>query len=214
MAVCVLDYHKGNLMSVARGLDRAGADVVVSDDPEVAAASDGLVIPGVGAFADAMGYMEASGQAEAVAHAHGRGVPILGICLGMQLFCSRGREGSEGWRPGLGFLSGGCTRLESGHLKVPHVGWDELDITPLGRACPLLVGVGEGSHMYFTHSFALDGGCDPDVVCAKTHYARSFPSVVWSGNLFGCQFHPEKSSGAGRPILENFVALVKGGLPL
>lgn len=214
MAICVLDYHKGNLMSVARGLARAGAEVVVSDDPETIAASDGLVIPGVGAFADAMDFMEASGQDEAVGAARGRGVPILGICLGMQLFCSRGREGAQGWRAGLGYLAGGCSRLESSRLKVPHVGWDELDLTDLGRACPLLAGVGEGSHVYFTHSFALDDDCDPSVVCAKTHYARSFASVVWQDNLFGCQFHPEKSSGAGRPILENFVALVRGGLPL
>lgn len=210
MAVVVLDYHKGNLSSVARGLVRAGGMAEVSDDPAAVAAADGVVIPGVGAFADAMDYMEESGQAAAVVEAVGRGVPVMGICLGMQLFFERGHEGVEGFRPGLGLLAGSCTRLESSRLKVPHVGWDQLDITARGRECPLLAGVAEGSHMYFTHSYAVEGA-DEDVVCAKTHYARSFPSVVWRGNVFGCQFHPEKSSAAGMPILENFVSVVQSG---
>ena len=234
-AIVVIDYHKGNLSSVRRGLMRAGwDDVVISDDPAAIRDAAGLVLPGVGSFYDAIEFMRESGQDEAVLEAIGRGVPFLGICLGLQLLCERGDEGvpaeadvpaetagvpaSAGvpdasggpWTPGLGVLAGSVTRLESARLKVPHVGWDQLHVTEEGRDCPLLAGVPEGANVYFTHSYAVADDADASQVAARTHYVRSFPCVAWRGNVFGCQFHPEKSSATGLMILRNFVSIVKG----
>lgn len=234
--IVVIDYHKGNLSSVARGLDRAGATAAVSDRPELIAGADGMILPGVGSFYDAISFMEKSGQADAVLEAVGRGVPFLGICLGQQLLFERGDEGvpvdaplraaadaaGSGLRPGdafedggvrwvrgLGVLRGSCVRLDGRRLKVPHVGWDQVHPTERGAACPLLAGFPEGANMYFTHSYAVEGA-DPGDVAARTHYTRSFPSVVARGTVFGCQFHPEKSSSRGLAILQNFVSIVKG----
>ena len=226
--IVVVDYHKGNLSSVARGLARAGAAACTSDDPEQIRNADGLVIPGVGAFYDAIAFMRQSGEADAVLDAVAAGTPLLGICLGLQLFFERGNEGvpaDEGadadddaservggpWVDGLGIMRGSCTRLESSRLKVPHVGWDQVHLTPHGRVCPLLRGVPEGANAYFTHSYALDEDVDPLVVTCRTHYVRSFASAVWRDNVYGVQFHPEKSSAVGLTILRNYVDLVRGG---
>lgn len=213
-AVAVVDYHKGNLSSVARGLEAAGARPLVTDDPAAIAGADAVVLPGVGSFGDASAFMRESGQAEAVRASIDAGAPFLGICLGMQLLFERGDEVGHAAPAGstvegLGVLRGSCARLASTRLKVPHVGWDQLDLTPVGERCPILAGVGEGRTMYFTHSFALADDVDPAVVCARTHYVRSFASVVWRDNVFGCQFHPEKSSGAGASILEAFVGVAR-----
>lgn len=211
--IVVVDYHKGNLLSVARGIADAGAEALVTDDPDAIAAADALVLPGVGAFGDAMAYMGPSGQADAIRDAVAAGAPFLGICLGLQLLFERGSE-CEGadWAQGLGILKGSVTRLESGRLKVPHVGWDQVHLTDHGRACPLFAGVPEGANVYFTHSYALADDVDPSVVAARTHYTRSFASAVWSGNVFGVQFHPEKSSAMGLAILKNFVGVAQKGV--
>lgn len=210
--IVVIDYHKGNLSSVERGLVEAGGSALVTDDPAAIASAHALVLPGVGSFGDAMAYLRESGQREAILSALGRGVPFLGICLGLQLLLERGNETGDGsWEEGLGVVAGSATRLESSRLKVPHVGWDQLDLTPHGRACPLFDGVAEGAHVYFTHSFALADDVPPEVVTARTHYARSFASAVWDGaNTYGVQFHPEKSSAVGLRILRNFVRLAGG----
>lgn len=240
--VVVIDYHKGNLSSVRRGLMRAGyEDVVVSDDPAQIAAASGLVLPGVGSFYDAISFIHESGQDKAIFDAVSRGVPFLGICLGLQLLYERGDEdvpadgeavqandaygaglvpgtvfetAGEGgetrrWVRGLGILSGSSTRLDSRRLKVPHVGWDQAHLTAEGQGCPLLAGFAEGANVYFTHSYAVSGDADPAHVAARTHYVRSFPCVAWDGNVFGCQFHPEKSSATGLAILRNFVSIVR-----
>ena len=234
-SIVVIDYHKGNLSSVARGLARAGADATVSDRPEQIAAAGAMVLPGVGSFFDAVTFMAQSGQADAVLEALGRGVPFLGICLGQQLLFERGDEGvpadapcraatddagsnlrsgdvfeagGKRWVRGLGVLRGGCTRLDGSRLKVPHVGWDQVHPTEEGAANPLLAGFLEGANMYFTHSYAVEGE-NPADVAARTHYTRSFPSAIAHGNVFGCQFHPEKSSALGLAILRNFVSIAK-----
>ena len=154
------------------------------------------------------------------------GTPLLGICLGLQLFFERGNEGvpaDEGvaadggtpeqadgpWVDGLGIMRGSCTRLESSRLKVPHVGWDQVHMTPAGSADPLLVGFAEGANMYFTHSYAVADDADAADVLARTHYTRSFPCIARHGNVWGCQFHPEKSSALGQRILKNFVNIVE-----
>ena len=220
MAIVVIDYHKGNLSSVVRGLVRAGAEAYASDDPEAIASAEGLVLPGVGAFADAMDYMDGSGQSDAVRDAVAGGAPFLGICLGVQLLFDRGDEGVPGGvgdcsgatRPGLGILPGSVARLRSERLKVPHVGWDTLDLAPAAGECPLLADVPWGANTYFTHSYVLAGDVDPAIVMAKTHYAVTFPSAIWGGprrNVYGTQFHPEKSSWVGHRILRNFTAIVE-----
>lgn len=216
MPIVVIDYHKGNLSSVRRGLMRAGwDDVVISDDPAAIRVAAGLVLPGVGAFYDAITFMRGSGQDAAVLAAVAAGTPILGICLGLQLLLGRGDEGvprdapGAPWVTGLGLLGGSCTRLDSARLKVPHVGWDQLHVTEEGRACPLLAGVPEGANVYYTHSYAAADDVDSAQVAARTHYTRSFAGVMWEGNVFGCQFHPEKSSGTGLAILRNYVSIVR-----
>ena len=234
--IVIVDYHKGNLSSVARGLARAGeCEATIADSPDEIGRAAGIVLPGVGSFYDAISFMAESGQAAVVCEALAAGVPFLGICLGQQLLFERGDEGvpanaplceaadpagsnlrpgdvfeAEGrrWVRGLGVLSGSCTRLDGSRLKVPHVGWDQVHPTKAGAASALLAGFPEGANMYFTHSYVVDGA-DPADVAARTHYVQSFPSVVAHGTVFGCQFHPEKSSGRGLEILRNFVGIVR-----
>ena len=207
--IVVVDYHKGNLSSVVRGLARAGAAACTSDDPEQIRNADGL-----------------QGDTSVADDIDAAGIPLLGICLGLQLFFERGNEGvpaDEGvvadgsaseqaggpWVDGLGIMRGSCTRLKSSRLKVPHVGWDQVHMTPAGAADPLLTGFAEGANMYFTHSYAVADDADAADVLARTHYTRSFPCIVRHGNVWGCQFHPEKSSALGQRILKNFVNIVE-----
>ena len=222
--IVVIDYHKGNLSSVERGLAAVGARVLVSDDPEKIKGAAGLVLPGVGSFGDAMSFMRKSGQADAVRKAIDAGVPFLGICLGLQLLFERGSERTvnansaiartlveqplTAWVEGLGVFPGECTRLVSTRLKVPHVGWNQVDFTERGASCALLEGVANGANFYYTHSYAAETA-DDDIVMARTHYVRSFPAVVARGNVYGCQFHPEKSSATGLTILRNFAEIVE-----
>ena len=209
--IAVVDYHKGNLSSVARGLERAGATATVTDDPDALASADAIVLPGVGAFADAMAFMRESGQAEALVDQMGEGKPMLGICLGLHLLFEHGHEGAaDAPCPGLGVLSGSVTRLESTRLKVPHMGWDQLMLTDHGRACPLFAHVDDGANVYYTHSYALADNVDPAIVATRSLYTRGFASGVWADNIVGLQFHPEKSSGVGELILRGFIDMVKG----
>lgn len=214
--ILVVDYHKGNLLSVARSLSSVGAAVSVSDDPEDILSAKGIVLPGVGSFEDATTYMRQSGEADAIVRAIRKGTPFLGICLGMQVLLARGHEHSgsaawgDSWIPGLGVLSGSVTKLEDTRLKVPHVGWDQIHLTEVGRRCPLFVDVPEGANLYFTHSYAVADDVAEEYVAARTHYARSFPSALWHGTVYGVQFHPEKSSSAGLTVLRNFLHIVRG----
>ena len=248
--IAVVDYHKGNLSSVVRGLARAGAAAYATDNPDEIRSAEGLVLPGVGSFYDAIAYMSESGQDRAVMDAVADGAPFLGICLGQQLLLERGDEGvpvagdnegagggavavpcsdDPGWRGdglapgtvfeaagrrwvrGLGLIAGSCTRLDGSRLKVPHVGWDQIHLVGAGAsesACPLFDDVAEGANMYFTHSFAAGQDTGPAVVAARTHYTRSFASAIWKDRVFGCQFHPEKSSAHGLQVLRNFASIV------
>ena len=222
-SIVVVDYHKGNLSSVVRGLSRAGARAQASDSPEDIRAADAVVLPGVGSFYDAIAFMQESGEAQAVLDAIDKGTPFLGICLGLQLLFERGDEGVPEDAPaalaedamGSNLAPAEVFEASSTRLKVPHVGWDQVHLTDNGRACELLRDFPEGANMYFTHSYAVDADACAADVAAHTHYARSFPCVVARGNVFGCQFHPEKSSSRGLDILKNFVAIAaaeqKGG---
>ncbi len=213
--IVVIDYHKGNLSSMARALREAGADVLVTDDPSaIDNQAAGLVLPGVGAFADAIAFMSLSGQASAVRRAVGRGVPFLGVCLGLQLIFEQGTEGAGDYGlervRGLGILPGEAFRLPgSATAKVPHVGWNTADLTPAAASCPLFEGVGPDDHFYFTHSYYCKPA-EPSMVMATTTHAEPFASAVWDGyRVFGTQFHPEKSSSAGARVMRNFVGIVR-----
>ena len=214
--IVVVDYHKGNLQSVVRGVNAAGGHAFASDEPADIDRAAAVILPGVGAFEDAMAYMRQSGQADAIVGRIGAGVPFLGICLSLHLLFQRGAERSAGhrgngeWVGGLSVLEGSVARLESSRLKVPHVGWDQAHLTEHGRRCPLFVDVPEGANVYFTHSYATTDDIDGGIVAATTHYACSFASGVWKDNVFGVQFHPEKSSHAGMRILSNFVNVARG----
>jgi glutamine amidotransferase len=203
-SVVVVDYGLGNLRSVTSGLERAGADVEISDDPAELATADGIVLPGVGAFRE--GVENAGPYREALLEAAEAGTPVFGICLGMQMLLTTSEEADragEGDVEGLDLVPGRNRRFD-GDLKVPHMGWNELAVE---RDHPLVEGV-DGEYAYFVHSYyaAPDDG---SATVASTDYGTDFPSIVAddSGTVFGTQFHPEKSGETGLRILRNFVAI-------
>jgi glutamine amidotransferase len=201
--IAIVDYKMGNLRSVEKGFAAAGvAGAVVTGDPRVLAAAGGIVLPGVGAFRDAAANLAASGLTDVLRERVAAGVPLLGICLGMQLLATVGLEDGE-WE-GLGLVPGVCERL-SGGVKVPHIGWNTVDY-PTGSA--LFAGIDEGSAFYFVHSYHLMPE-DPGAVIGCTEYGVPFASAVASGNVFGVQFHPEKSSERGLALLRDFATIVE-----
>lgn len=216
--IAVVDYHKGNLMSVERGIEAAGGEALITDDADVIARAEGIVLPGVGAFADASATMIELGQLDAIRARIAEGAPFLGICLGMHLLFEEGTEGapeeddeeSSHNARGLAVLPGVVCRMprvdaEGNAYKIPHVGWNTV---ALSEDCPLFDGIPSGEYFYFTHSYIAPTG--PFVVGGTAH-SVAFPSAVQYGErCFGVQFHPEKSSDAGAAVLRNFVRIVEG----
>ena len=213
--IAVVDYAKGNLRSVQKGLEVAGArDVRIVTDPADIAAADAVVLPGVGAFADASRFMLESGQMEAVREAIQVGKPFLGICLGLHLLFEAGTEHVEPGKDlpqGLGIIPGVCDIMPKADdtgvaYKVPQMGWNSVQFAD-GCSTPLLDGIREGEFFYFTHSFIAP---DNPYTQATTTHSTTFPCFVdVGGTCFGIQFHPEKSSDAGLKVMSNFVRLVK-----
>ena len=202
--VVVVDYGLGNLRSATRGLERAGASVEISDDPDRFLDADGVVLPGVGAFRE--GVENAGPFRDALVEVAERGTPLFGICLGMQMLLTDSEEAEragQGEAKGLDLVPGTNVRFH-GDEKVPHMGWNELDVQ---RDHPLVEGV-DGEYAYFVHSYYAVPE-DDDAVVATTDYGVEFPSVIANeaGNVFGTQFHPEKSGETGLRILRNFVDL-------
>jgi len=200
--VVVVDYGLGNLRSVTRGLERAGAGVTITDDPGALDTADGIVLPGVGAFSE--GMENAGPFRDALVAAAGEGRPVFGICLGMQMLLSGSEEADhvgQGDAEGLDIVPGRNVRFD-GDLTVPHMGWNELAVR---RDHPLVEGV-DGEYAYFVHSYYAEPDDDAAVV-ATTDYGGGFASIVVNeaGNVFGTQFHPEKSGETGLAILRNFV---------
>ena len=208
--IAVIDYCKGNLKSVERGLRGVGADARITDSPEAIREADALVLPGVGSFADAARTMMRTGQMDAVREAIAAGKPFLGICLGQHLLFEAGTEhaGVEGSVAGLGVIEGRADRMPAHDAKgcaykIPHVGWNSIEFEE--GVSPLFTGIEPGEHFYFTHSYIAP---ESDATIATTTHSLTFPSAVQVGDrVFGVQFHPEKSSTAGAQLLKNFVEL-------
>ncbi len=205
-SVVVVDYGLGNLRSVTRGLERAGAAVEITDDPDAFEAADGIVLPGVGAFRE--GVENADPIREDLLAAVDRGQPLFGICLGMQMLLTSSEEGTtdgESAVEGLNLVPGTNVRFAEGQ-KVPHMGWNELSVE---RDHPLVEGV-DGEYAYFVHSYYAVPD-DEGATVATTDYEREFPSIVANeaGTVFGTQFHPEKSGETGLQILRNFVDICR-----
>ena len=202
--IAVIDYGAGNLLSVRKALDYIGAENTVTADKAEIEAADAVILPGVGAFGDAMACLHDSGLFETVKAAALSDTPFLGICLGLQMLFQKSEEtkGVEG----LSVLEGEICRfpLDMG-LKIPQIGWNSIEITP---ECPLFRGVENGAYVYFVHSYYLQAD-DEGIVKATTEYGTHIHASVEKDNVFGCQFHPEKSSETGMQILRNFIAKTK-----
>ncbi len=200
--IAIIDYGRGNLRSVQKGFEKVGHQAVVTGDPAEVAAAGKVVLPGVGAFEDAMAELGRRGLIEPVLDAIRRDKPFLGICLGLQLLFERSYENGE--HQGFGVLGGEVVRFElPPEYSVPHMGWNQLSIP---RRPPLLEGIDEGTHFYFVHSYYVVP-TDPEAIAAETDYGGPFCSMIWRGNMFATQFHPEKSQSEGLKILKNFAEL-------
>lgn len=200
--VTVVDYGLGNLASVAGALRHLGHEPAVTTDAGEVARAERLILPGVGAFGDGMARLAARGLADAIHAFAATGRPLLGICLGLHLLARESEE--HGLHAGLGLLPGRVVRLtpDDPALRVPHVGWNDVNRT---RDCPLLEGIPDGALFYHVHGYRLVAD-DPVIVVAETDHGGRFPSVVRHGNLFATQFHPEKSQRHGLALLGNFMA--------
>lgn len=198
--IAVIDYGAGNLFSVCNALRYLNLAHIVSHEAAEIEAADGIILPGVGAFADAMEKLTAAGLVELL-KTEAEKKPFLGICLGHQLLFEEGHE--FGVTKGLGLLPGVVRELDAHGQKLPHIGWNTAH---LRHACPLTEGIADDSYFYYVHSFCAD--TDARYVALETVYGEPFPGMVWRDQIFGCQFHPEKSGEVGLSILKNFGRLV------
>jgi glutamine amidotransferase len=198
--VILIDAGTGNLRSVQKALESAGANVRRTDDPQKVLSGDRVVLPGVGAFADFMSGLRATGIEDAVKEIAGRGTPLLGICVGMQAFFEVGEE--MGDHEGLGLLKGTVLRFDDSlSIKIPHTGWNQVEQR---KDALLFKEVNEGSYVYFNHSYYCQADDSSDVI-AETDYGIRYACAVRRENVFGVQFHPEKSQQVGLQILKNFL---------
>ena len=198
--IAVIDYGVGNLFSLCSSLDAIGAETVVTCDPDVVRAADKIILPGVGAFSDAIAKLRESGMDKLIIEEANRGKPLFGICLGMQMLFEKSYEYGE--HDGLGLLHGSVVGMEGrlpSELKIPHIGWNYLKFD---REHPLFKYINEGDFVYFVHSYyAVD--CDESLI-ASTEYGKMLTAAVALGNVAGTQFHPEKSGEVGLKILKAF----------
>ncbi len=200
--IAIVDYQMGNLRSVQKGFEKVGHAAVVTGDPDEVARADKIVLPGVGAFRDAIAELRQRGLDQPICEAIHGGKPFLGICLGLQLLFDVSYE--DGQYEGLGVLRGEVRRFDvPPDYKVPHMGWNQAMIR---RRAPALEGIAEGAHFYFVHSYHVVPD-DSDLVSIQVDYHRPFCAAVWRDNLFAVQFHPEKSQADGLRLLRNFAQL-------
>lgn len=201
MAIAIVDYGMGNLHSVSKAVERLGYQPLVTGEREELLAADGIILPGVGAFGDAMEQLREASLDSVMKEAAESGKPLLGICLGMQLLFSRSEE--HGKYEGLDILPGSVVRFAGGDYKVPHMGWNSLQFEK--REHPLFAGLEEG-HVYFVHSYHVLPEVQADLL-AVTDYGQPVTVIVGRGSVYGMQFHPEKSGELGMSLLRNFLAL-------
>ena len=200
--IAIIDYDAGNIKSVEKALQFLGEDVCITRDPDTILQAEKVILPGVGAFGDAMDKLHGYGLVDVIHDVVKKQTPFLGICLGLQLLFERSDE-SKGVE-GLGILKGEICRIPDGEgLKIPHIGWNSLEYPNPGR---LFRGIPEESYVYFVHSYYLKAA-DEKIVTATTEYGVKIHASVEQGNVFACQFHPEKSSETGIRILKNFVEI-------
>ena len=199
--ITILDYSVNNLRSVQKAFEHLGHQTLVTSDPETVARAEKLVLPGVGAFGEAMRNLRAKNLVEPICEAASNGQHVMGVCLGMQLLFDWSEE--LGLHQGLGILEGKIEKFPAqSDLKVPHMGWSELHFP---RESRLFAGLPQGEMCYFVHSY--HARCDAEVIAASAHHGAEFVAGVERGNVMGAQFHPEKSSAAGLKILDNFARL-------
>ena len=198
--LAIVDYGAGNLFSVQNALVYLNETFCTTRDPAVLQSCDGILLPGVGAFPDAMRRLEEMGLVP-VLQQEARKKPLLGICLGMQILFEQGYEFQM--TAGLGLIPGKVRRIQAPGLKIPHMGWNDLKIL---HTCPLSDGLQEGDYVYFVHSYCAQ--TPEEYISCATWYGEQIPALVWSGNVYGAQFHPEKSGEVGLRILKNFAKLV------
>lgn len=200
--IAIIDYGMGNLRSVQKALEAVGEAAVVTSDPGEVRAASKVVLPGVGAIADAVAELKRTGLGEAFVEAVRAGKPALGVCLGLQLLFERSEE--DGEHPGLGLIPGRVVRFDpKPGLKIPHMGWNTLRIR---RPAPLFRDLPENPAVYFVHSYHVVPD-DPEVIAAETDYPDPFVAAIWADNLIACQFHPEKSQRVGLQMYRNFAAI-------
>lgn len=202
--IAIIDYDAGNLKSVEKALHYLGQESIITRDRDEILGADKVILPGVGSFGDAMGKIRDYGLEEVIHQVVEKDIPFLGICLGLQLMFESSEE-SHGVS-GLGILKGRILRIpDKEGLKIPHIGWNSLHLTNNGR---LFEGLEENSYVYFVHSYYLKAE-EPEIVKASAWYGTDIHASVEKGNIFACQFHPEKSSDVGLHILKNFAELGK-----
>ncbi len=199
--IAIIDYGAGNLFSVKNALDYLHVANRITDNPQELAAADGLILPGVGAFRDAMTMLNDSGFTPVIKEQVAAGKPLLGICLGMQMLFEKGYEFGE--TDGLGLIPGCVQLIDGGGLKIPHMGWNDLTLL---HQCPLSADIANGDYVYFVHSYRAETR-DAYISC-YTMYNEKIPALVFRDNVYGAQFHPEKSGQVGMDILKNFAKLV------
>jgi len=200
--ITILDYGMGNLRSVQKGFEKVGHEAVVTDDPAEVRRAAKVVLPGVGAFEDAMAELGRRELIEPVLETIDSGKPFLGICLGLQLLFDKSHEHGE--HRGLGVIPGEVVHFDlPSEYSVPHMGWNQAQIR---RPAPILEGIEEGTYFYFVHSYYVVPQ-DPEVVAIETDYGGPFCAMIWRDNLYATQFHPEKSQADGLRVLKNFAAL-------
>lgn len=197
----IIDYGMGNLRSVEKALEAVGGRPLISGDPDTVKNAGRLILPGVGAFGDAMANLKRMKLDEAIRHAALGGAPLLGLCLGLQLLFTRSEE--FGSHEGLCLIPGTVQKIDEPGLRVPHVGWNQIEGA---RPNPLLEGIAEGSYFYFVHSFYVQP-VNPDDALRWTSYGRSFCSIACRDKVWGAQFHPEKSQDVGKQLLRNFLTI-------
>lgn len=203
--IAIIDYGAGNIRSVSKALNHIGCDAFITRDKKQILQADGAILPGVGSFGDTMDTMNSFGIKDTVIEFANSGKPFLGICLGLQLLFPKSEESPES--DGLGLFDGTISKIPYGEgLKIPHMGWNSLDIK---KGDKLFKGISGNPYVYFVHSYFLNA-TDKSIVSSQTHYGVTIDASIEKGNVFATQFHPEKSGETGLKILKNFADIVKG----